>query len=1122
MQGRKVFGALVAALVVAGLLVWFTFSGGDVDAPPDEAGPAAPAVGTKGPAAAAETKKRTRAGRTWTKLGEGDVAGTVLEYGTERRLAGLPVTLTAPAPGPDTTLTTTTSADGSFRFDAVANFEDWTLRVDAPDPLADVEQAGVGVVEDKLTDLGVVYVTPAFGVPGIVVDDAGAPIEGAEVRALRSRTGMSQMDILRLIRELPVDTPAVDRAKSGKDGKFRLTKTSPGSYDFKVLAAGRQVTVERQVLVTPESEKRELRFVMSKGFALDGRLVRKGPGSVTGIPVVAFHQPRGEMDFLGLDRTYGKTDEEGKFRIDGLGSGRFVVAATPPGEPFTIADEVRIPDTTFLELTIEGDAWIEGKITGKGGSALAGAQVYVANFDRRPVVGNARTDGEGRYAIRGLKSGKVQLFLVQAEGYATWPQDLMAALQGGGSDALELKPGRNERDVSLEAGGTIRGVVVSKDDEKPIEGVRVELGTILALFGGSRGTTTDSQGRFEITGVPMGSSVLIASKDGWFQPGLNPMSIAMAFQGGNRKQADTGKGYVLSVTEPGQALERTITLARGSTLVGQVLAPDGTGVTGARVELVPEGGSGRGFNELKVLLGATDPRMSGAEGHFEMPGPPPGEKVRVLAKAAGYLDGKSDPVGASMGQRVEGITVRLRLGATVEGIVTGTDGIPIEGAQVKWIQVEGTNEWRARWDLERAKSVSTGADGRYRIEHVETGKVVVQASHAKHVSSTVRDVAVEEGKSSTVDVKLTLGGVLEGRVLGADGKPKSGATVTASFERAEGERDDDPFTEESRRMTTDSAGAFRAEGVKAGTYKVRAEAKGAAPSESATMATGGAAVTLRLAPALRIAGTVRVAGAPAPGVEVDVMRVTLDAQGLVGGTQGVGSDVTDAEGRFAVEDLPAGSYQLSLGTRSWGEGARANVISKTVPDVAAGNDAVAVEMEPGLSISGTVAMEDGAAAAAGWIWVQQIPAEGVTLTNPVSRWDQIEGGAFEVVGLVPGSYTVHVNVEGQGQKQLKLEAGAKDVKIVVGAGGKITGRVVLEDGTAASGAWVNARSGENGQSAQTDVDGRYTLSGLEAGAYRVDAGWGGGAQRRTGFVEGVDVRVGDSVEAPQITIRAAQ
>ncbi|MCE9635989.1 MAG: carboxypeptidase regulatory-like domain-containing protein [Planctomycetes bacterium] len=1123
-RGAVVAILIIVVLVLVGLGVWFAMS--DAAAPVGSLARQGSAATKSSDPPAAEPKKRIRAGRHWTQLGTGEVRGVVLEYGSEKPLGGVAVTLGAGVPGPGSALEAVTLSDGTFRIVGVPNFDDWTLRVKTKTPLRELEQAAVSVVENKVTELGVLYVTPAFAVIGVVVDEQGAPIEGAEVRALRSRQGGSQMDILRLIRELPVETPAVDRATTADGGRFRLTKTSPGSYDFKVVKGGRQVLVEKQVVVTPDAEKRPLRFVMSKGFQLDGRVSRKGPGPVAGIPVVAFREPQGELDLLVLDRCFAVTDEEGKFHLDGLGLGKFIVSATPEGEPFTIQNDVQIPVVKWLEVVIEGDAWLEGKVAGAGGAAIAGAQVYIANFDSKPVVASTRTDGDGRYSVRGLKSGKVQLFLVQAEGYATWPTDLMAALQGGGSGGLELKPGRNEKDVSLAPGGTIAGVVMSKDEEKPLEGVKVELGSILMMFGGSRSATTDAQGKFELTSVPLGTSVLIFSKEGWFQPGMTPESLGMAFMGGaGSTKADSGKGYVVSISEPGQKVQRTAFLARGTTLSGQVVAPDGTPVAGARVELRDDKQDGF-MGGLAAVFGGRDPRFTDAEGRFEMPGPQPGTKTRVAATAPGFLEGKSDLVTAGVGQKLDGVAVRLRLGAMLEGKVSDDRGQPIDGAFVRWLNSEGLNEWEVDWKLRAARPSLTDADGRYRMENVEPGKVMVQVEHPRYLRLTEKDVATAEGKASQFDAKLRLGAVIDGRVVGPDGKPLSGANVSLTL-RGEGGPNQWARVRDGA-VTSESDGRFRAEGLEPGTYDVVAAQKSFAPSEKVTAEAGGPSITLRLQVALRIGGVVRADGQPVARVSVQVLRrggAGSNASSGAGGQstsedanwEQVQSTESGTGGRFTFDDVAAGVYRLQFSPPAWGD-ARPNVLKRTLFDVSAGNDGLVVDLQAGLSISGSIALDDGTPVARGWASAWLVGANGGPAAGVDNAWASFEGGEFTLVGLVPGTWEVQLNAQGAGTKRVRVEAGRTDLRIVIGAGAKIAGRVVLEDGSAGSGLWVNATNGQGGQGAATDTDGRYTIVGLEPGRYRLDAAkFGSGGV--SGFAEGVDARVGETIEAPVITAR---
>jgi hypothetical protein len=186
---------LVIVALVVGAAVWMVMSEGDggsgggaedvtvVDDVTDD-------EGTTRKSSTDEPKRR------WEPRGPGSVVGVLREYGTDRPLANVAVSLEAGLPGPNEVIRVSTADDGRFRIAEAINFDEWTLRAAAPPPMAELVMGGVEVIEDQETDLGIIYVTPAYEIPGMVVDDLGEPVAGATIRALRPRAGGTSMDFL--------------------------------------------------------------------------------------------------------------------------------------------------------------------------------------------------------------------------------------------------------------------------------------------------------------------------------------------------------------------------------------------------------------------------------------------------------------------------------------------------------------------------------------------------------------------------------------------------------------------------------------------------------------------------------------------------------------------------------------------------------------------------------------------------------------------------------------------------------------------------------------------------------------------------------------------------------------
>ncbi len=1110
-MSARLAAAIVVLALLGGLAYWLL--GGAPGQGPAPTGPAVPAAPGDPEAAGAGVGKALALGRAWLQRGTGSVEGILREFGTDRPLGGVKVRLAAGVPGPGIALEAATLADGSFLVEKAPNFDAWTLTAAVPAPLAEVEVPGVEVIEGRVTRLGVLYATPGFTVPGVVVDEAGGPVAGAVVRAIRGRPASVKMDFLRVIRELPRPYPAVESVVTGPDGRFALKKLVPGPYDIEVGAKGFRTTVEKDRIVTPEAAGGEIRVVLGAGHVLKGRVVRRTEGPLAGLRVVCCVQPNDEREMFGVvEKGLGLTGETGEFTIDGLGAGVHFVAVETEGEPYYLGLNVNIPHEGTLEIVLEGDATLEGKVSDPEKGPLAGAQVYIVDFrGGSPSVGFAVTDAEGRYALRSLKSGPVQLFMVQAEGYGVYPEDFMSVLQGGGSD-LVLVPGRNEKDVSLGRGGIVRGLVREQGTENPVEGVRVSLASVSAFFGGQRSGTTNAEGRFEITSVPMGGGLLVASKDGWAQPGINPQSMAamaMAVMTGG-KRPDPGKGISISITEPGEVVERTLEMARGSNIRGTVLSPAGDPVQGARVSVEFATAPGGRMRELAAFIPLGEPRLSGPGGVFEIPSPASGQKIVVTARAQGFLDGRSEPMQTKAGEPLEGAVVKLREGAVLEGKVTGPGGKPVAGALVRHVAAAEGDDWGRRWRLENARPHQTDAAGAFRIPNVEPGRLTVQFTHPSHVSASRDGVEAVEGRATEVSAELGGALTLSGKVLGPDGKPFVGARIEVN-RQGDLPEGADPYFSPPGNLASSSDGSFTQTGLLPGTYSLKATAEGAADSDPVEAEAGGPAVTLRLAQAFSISGTVRLR----QGAGLGNVRVRAKLEGKENDNGWDNSTSTNREGRFEIRDLPAGTYEV-LVEAGWGTG-RPNLVPVTVKGVVAGTGDLLVEAEEGLKISGTVLKADGTPVPEGWIGASRIPAPGETDGASNANAAVVEG-KFELVGLKPGKYRLNVGGQNLPGKQVEAEAGGENVRIQYGQGGGIDGRVLRPDGSPAVGAWVSAHAPEGNSWSRCGADGRYSLRELPPGTYTVSSGWNAGERNYSGRTEGIQVATGSNAAAPDISL----
>jgi protocatechuate 3,4-dioxygenase beta subunit len=204
---------------------------------------------------------------------------------------------------------------------------------------------------------------------------------------------------------------------------------------------------------------------------------------------------------------------------------------------------------------------------------------------------------------------------------------------------------------------------------------------------------------------------------------------------------------------------------------------------------------------------------------------------------------------------------------------------------------------------------------------------------------------------------------------------------------------------------------------------------------------------------------------------------------------------TDDHGVFSIASVPAGAM------------IRFSKAAYATATLSPGQVAAAVRLTRAVSISGRVLEPSGASFADAQVRVRPIPspAAGQTAEYTVETNDL---GEYRVGGLLEGRYEVAVVRPWQSSPRIVSSTAGDDIAAVdftvppftcqpdpldrrtraPGANASIGGRITTTTGAPLACAEVRAlRNGEPPHITSTDKEGRFTLSGLTTGSYRIDA-----------------------------------
>ncbi|HEX6087271.1 MAG TPA: carboxypeptidase-like regulatory domain-containing protein, partial [Thermoanaerobaculia bacterium] len=326
-------------------------------------------------------------------------------------------------------------------------------------------------------------------------------------------------------------------------------------------------------------------------------------------------------------------------------------------------------------------------------------------------------------------------------------------------------------------------------------------------------------------------------------------------------------------------------------------------------------------------------------------------------------------------------------------------------------------------------------------------------------------------KAANVDVVLERAALLRGRVH-RNGKGVANVNVMISGGTS---RRSDSHT------TTDEKGVFEMKGLAPGTYRITLfHAEELIERNLEVEAPGEVDVPLPAAGTLRA----RVVDATTGAAVSEFSFLVLPEEGRGRVARGQRSE----DGTFSVT-VPEGTYRVSAGAAGY-TSAEPVVVRVTEREPTS----VELRLGRGVTISGRVTDEAGIAVANAEVLVVSRTMERMRSRSSMrvgpAHAKSAEDGTFTITGIDPGEASMTVRREGFVSSRRTIEAdGAMNVDVRLSRGLTLTG-IVTRGGKGVAGAHVSASTAALGgehQAAITGDDGRFTIRGLVAARYSVNA-----------------------------------
>jgi protocatechuate 3,4-dioxygenase beta subunit len=478
------------------------------------------------------------------------------------------------------------------------------------------------------------------------------------------------------------------------------------------------------------------------------------------------------------------------------------------------------------------------------------------------------------------------------------------------------------------------------------------------------------------------------------------------------------------------AIPRPIAVVPGDPVGGLVLGAGRKPVGGALVR-------------LESVKATTRWVETDAEGRFTIPHAPDGRgSIVVDAGDAGW--GRKPDVKLPLGEG-KSLTVTLALPASLDGKVVDDRTARIVPRAKVFAKANGF-----------ARLVRTGPDGMYHLKGIPPQTYRLAVDEARYVPWVKPGLALAPGEAKHLDIAVTLGAALAGKVVDENGAPVASAlgTLMRGGENAlQGIRRMLRAGGEATAFRTRSDGTFKASRLVPGENQRLFVSHGdfeRATLAGLTLPSGGTKgdVAVVMHRGATISGIVKDANdQPIADVEVQVdpsVSFRTGAGGMVanfarlGGPSTRPKTKTGADGTFQIKGMSVGEYALQIQKPGFAS-ERVDPVKVTEK----GADPVAVTLGPGASISGIVRKRSGEGAEGFFVRVGAGGRGTGGGGGPLGGTGLPTGadGLFVLEGLKPGQvYDLSVfGGAGLGPQKRGVVAPASNVEIQVAGTGRIAG-----------------------------------------------------------------------------------